>query len=1032
MAAELPRPGVEVIQVFRSVSPTVITPTLPPCCVGVCRQIVDVLSRTATGGTTLNNDALVSLNAGFLAKAAVGDPAVYAGLDGKKLVLSINGAPNLTITFVGTPLTPKQIVAQVLAAFAAASVTAATAAVVGSTKWRLYTVAASESQSIKVISGGSTTDSEVLSAFGLGANKVYAGASGYGRDAVVVATSSFPDPRHNLSQLSIDSASVRAFLFMGGTNGTLTEVHRDRTFLRSAIATPAVLTGTVDLSGIAYGGSGDLNGLTLIFTFNGGSTPLTVTFGAPADLAAALVAINAVISAVATATVNGSSHLVVTTLLTGGTAQILVGAGTANATVGISPGSSLGAPAIKSIDAGTSPSVTPLLQAPGADFTASATAAVVTGTVSIAGGVTNGQTLVVDDGTGPQTLVFSGANNSANTLAAINALFGSAASGLLMATVNGSTHLVLTHSLLGRDSVIVIVGGTALTALGLTAGTTYGNPYPPVVGDDIYVNGSFLGTITQVAPNSNVDQLKIDHQVPINASLGVSYYIVAKNLPATSRPVGDLTLDLNGNAIIKPDFIRDTQGFPITTVQAQVYLAYHAVRQDVSPIARSPGLLRFNDTIALGSQLSPVNADNPLALGLYFALLNAPGVQVTGLGVDAATASAPNGTVEAFARAATFLEGFDVYAIAPLTHDSAVGQLFDTHVTAMSAPEQKGERVVLLNPDAPVSKVDTLVGSGLNGNSTTSSNVFDTGIANLGALLLAKGVSPVGSLLVSDGVYLDVGDGKKYSITSITGSAVTVKTSAFASGDNDDGYYSVTTLPSTLIAQPFAIRIRGALLELTDGTPDKDGIALTYQALAQAYQNRRVWHVIPDQCAATIDGIEQVIDGFYMNAAVAGMIGKLPPQQSFTNYPMTGFTRVIGSNGFLSEKQLNIAAAGGNYIIVQDAQGTPLISRMALTTDMTSIETRTDSITKVVDFAAKFLRRGLKNFIGRFNITQGFLDSLGHVIQGLGGFLVESGVLVGFNLNNIIQDESAPDTVLIDCTLDVPFPCNYIRLTLVV
>jgi len=31
-----------------------------------------------------------------------------------------------------------------------------------------------------------------------------------------------------------------------------------------------------------------------------------------------------------------------------------------------------------------------------------------------------------------------------------------------------------------------------------------------------------------------------------------------------------------------------------------------------------------------------------------------------------------------------------------------------------------------------------------------------------------------------------------------------------------------------------------------------------------------------------------------------------------------------------------------------------------------------------------------------------------------------------------VQDEGAPDTVLIDVTLDVPYPCNYIRLTLVI
>jgi hypothetical protein len=105
---------------------------------------------------------------------------------------------------------------------------------------------------------------------------------------------------------------------------------------------------------------------------------------------------------------------------------------------------------------------------------------------------------------------------------------------------------------------------------------------------------------------------------------------------------------------------------------------------------------------------------------------------------------------------------------------------------------------------------------------------------------------------------------------------------------------------------------------------------------------------------------------------------------------------------------------------------------MALTTDMTSVETRTDSVTKIVDFCAKFLRTSLKNFIGRFNITQGFLDSLGHVIQGVLGFLAESGVLIGSNLNNIVQDTTEPDQVDVDVTLDVPLPCNYIRLTLVI
>jgi hypothetical protein len=125
-------------------------------------------------------------------------------------------------------------------------------------------------------------------------------------------------------------------------------------------------------------------------------------------------------------------------------------------------------------------------------------------------------------------------------------------------------------------------------------------------------------------------------------------------------------------------------------------------------------------------------------------------------------------------------------------------------------------------------------------------------------------------------------------------------------------------------------------------------------------------------------------------------------------------------------------AAGGVYILIQDAQNAPVICRHQLSTDTTSIETRELSITKVVDFTAKFMRAGLRNFIGRSNITQGFLDNLSTIVQGQLNFLVEGGTLIGADINNLIQDADAPDTILIDVTLDVPFPANYIRLTLVI
>ena len=1036
MAAELPRPGVEVIQVFKSTNPTVITPTLVPCIVGVCRQIVDVLSTTATGGSALNTDAYVPLQACFVAKAATGTPKVYSGLDGLKLVLSLNHGPNVTITFTGAVLTPAQIVATVLAALATAHVTAFTAEEMASTfQWRLRSLAGNEFQNILVVGGLGGSDAAVLTAFGLGAQKLFTGSSAYAQSVTPIFEPSYPNPNRNLAQLVIEVDTVRAFLYMG-TGTFLTEISKTQSFLRAAQATHAVRTGTADLTTLVYPtGAGSVDGLVLPLKIDGGAT-LTTTFVTPANAAGILAQINAVIGAVALATLTPTTnHLVITSLSTGLASSVQVLAGTALVLLGLTANTVVGTPAVFSVDDGNGDAVTPILRFPGQDFTAVATAAQITGTVDLTvhPGVDDGLTLILDDGTGPQTLSFLTATSAVLAVGQINGLYGAAAGGRVLATLTGGNLLVLTSTVTGDESTLRVVGGTALTQLGLTASTvaTRGNPFPPRSGDLLYVDGVSYATVTQVAPGGVVTDLKIDRQVLISTSIGASFYIEATGLSTglVGRPTPDLEVDGIGNLLIKNDLLRDTQGLP-HTVQAQIFLAYHALREDVTSRAVSPALLRFSDTVGLGSVLAPISTDNPLALGVYFALLNSPGTQVTALGVDEATGAAPFGTVEAYIRAATFLEGYEVYAIAPLTHDNTVGQVFNTHVTLMSEPANKGERVVLFNPSIPTTKLDTLVASGTNGNSLQASNTFDTGIANLGALLLAKGISPVGPLAVAAGAFLDVGNGKRYSISSISGSIITCKTSAFLPGENDDGFYATTTLSGALIAQAFAFRVRGAALVLPDGSQDKDGTALTLQQMGQGYQNRRFWQVLPDQAAATLGGIEQVIDGFYVAAATAGAIGNQPPQQSFTNFPISGFTRVIHSNDTFTERQLNVMAAGGNYIIVQDAPATPLLARMALTTDMTSLETRTDSITKVVDFVAKFLRRGLKNFIGRFNITQGFLDSLGHVIQGLLGFLAESGTLIGSNLNNIVQDTSAPDTVLVDVTLDVPFPCNYIQLTL--
>jgi hypothetical protein len=502
----------------------------------------------------------------------------------------------------------------------------------------------------------------------------------------------------------------------------------------------------------------------------------------------------------------------------------------------------------------------------------------------------------------------------------------------------------------------------------------------------------------------------------------------------TGRPNPDFWLDISGNVNIEGQIFRNTiTGDPDCPVSSTLYIAYRGLRLDLSPMAASPAMLVVDDTTTLTTVGAPINERNPLILGMYFALLNAPGVSVAGIGVDDVSGTEENGTPIAYTRCAEFLEAQEVYALAPLTHSPTVHQLFATHVSYMSEAEQKGERIVLFNPEIPAEELPVVALSG-TGEVSAVTNTFLCD-DNPATALVANGINPALPLDIDDGVYLEVEVNdvlRRYLVTAVSGVALTLSTT-FLATENVDGFYTTTDLAGPVPNVSYSLQIRGDDLVIVGSTlPDYTEIANTINALALTYANRRAVLVFPDECNAEIGGPTLSLPGFYMCAAIAGMVGQQPPQQPFTNLAVTGFVGVVGSNDTFRESQLDVIAGGGVYIMIQEADGAPIICRHQLTTDVTSIETRELSITKAVDYVAKFMRSGLRNYIGKYNITSQFLDTLGSVVQGQLDFLVQTGVIAGGAINQVIQDTDEPDTVIVDVTLSVHYPCNYIRLTLVV
>jgi hypothetical protein len=1140
MASEqLLQPGVTVIQEFRTVSPTIVTPTLVPCAIAPGFQVVPAMVLNATGNEVLNSQAIASVPAILVADL----PAPYTGMDGLELDVSINNGPTQAFTFsapAGANLDAGQVVDQIEAqspqGFGAYVVD-----VNGTYYVQLRTTATGDGQSLKVLSGSANA------ALGFADDYQAFGVTDYNQTKIRLEQLNFPDPRGIIDELVVDDTTIRAFV---NTGKTLMEFLRTQSFLRNMRDT--TYTSLADISsipstvaGLQFSFQQGQQGATELYTF----PPSPTTYATVADIAVAMQAllpagsqmnITAVgskiqlesragyIKIVAVPTPANSAHtflhfedgdaawtLTVADDGDGDATSPLIVVGQENFPAPAGHASDTGSVAITTelaihnksfqvgLDGGPEQTLTfdagPIVGTADLDVThldgltvhftvnGSSKSALLTtpltindvvaqiniqaGTVvcytSLADGVPSpsGTRLAFQVGGGFAapggviSLTYAGAADDtlfaglgftsyvttptasvvyqtislAEIIALLNATMGAGFAS------NSTNHLKLSSSIYGAESEVRIGLGSANSDLGFVNNyVANGLPFPPKVGDQVFADGVFIGNVSFVAPGGYQTRLKLDRELALDFT-AQAVYIEAMNIPATlpaDRPTPDLVIDPSGAALIKMEVLRDTEGFPLTNVSGALVIAYNALRLDVTPQAKKPSLLTFSDISVLEDTLDPLDLSNPLGLMFYFMMTNAPGISVTGIGVSAVDANDPDGTPAAYVEAFSFLEAQEVYALAPASQNPLVHQAGMAHVLAMSEPDAGGERVILINPKMPTEDLPTLVASGEGDTLSTApaGYWFDTKVASLAADLQAQQINPTGTIPADAGLYLQLAtSAEHYNIAQVSGTRVLIRV-AFAPGENDDDFYSQDTppFPSQLIGVGFTVYVRGTPLVTPTDLPDYDRIAATYQKLGQTYGNRRVVMTAPEKTASILDGVEMEIPGYYINAAIAGMVGQLPPQQGFTNYPIAGFTRVLGSNDVFSRTQMNVGAAGGTYWVVQEAAGAPLTSRMQVTTDLTSIETREFSITRIVDFVAKFMRIGLRNFIGRFNITQPFLDTLSTVVQGQLGFLREAGILVGGDLNNVVQDSSAPDTVLIDVTLDVPYPCNYVRLTLVI
>ena len=388
---------------------------------------------------------------------------------------------------------------------------------------------------------------------------------------------------------------------------------------------------------------------------------------------------------------------------------------------------------------------------------------------------------------------------------------------------------------------------------------------------------------------------------------------------------------------------------------------------------------------------------NPLPFALSLALQNtttqvfAVPIYTDALGSTTITASGQQESTE-HSRAMTILESQEVYGIAPFTTSTPIIQAYTTWVNAQSAATEKHERVVFVSPEITwydaTGAIVAYSASSMD-KATTARNIRDTA-----AVIL---------------------DRRTFYVRP------------------DVAYYSVSNVPVQELRQSTLAKISNtgdivfAKLAAAATITNPDGSTTYYPALTDITDV--VFGVLLNSVNQYLFDVYIPLKGCFLTPSIVGQVAGQNPEQGLTNLPMSGPTLLKFSNDFFSESHLNTMAAGGNYLVVNLAGA--FASRHQLSTNMNSVQERELSITKSVDFVAKYVRNALSGYIGRSLITPGFLSVVGAILNGLGGTLIKNGRINGFTVLSVTQDTVNPDTIRVSIQILPKYPVNYIKIDLI-
>lgn len=372
---------------------------------------------------------------------------------------------------------------------------------------------------------------------------------------------------------------------------------------------------------------------------------------------------------------------------------------------------------------------------------------------------------------------------------------------------------------------------------------------------------------------------------------------------------------------------------------ADVLQTYRALRHDIVGIPT-----KIQGTAQSLETFGPPVVDNPLGLAMFGAASISPTLQVMGVAV-----ASNDTTGHAVALDALTTEE-EPYDLVPLSTSPDVITLYKSHVAAVSAPEERKERTLTFSLAIPTRAIRVDLGDAVSVDVTAGS---PPKIDIAGAAFLTNGTIPGDRIELDDGV----NTGVRQFVVSFVVSETRVEVLSLnpdSLGALADGTYdSVKVVSANYTAQQQA-----------------DILVST----AEAYNDRRLTLVLPDQIFLSPQGTEIEVDGSYAAAHIGALYAINDPGRPLSLEPVPGISRIKGSNSRFTEVQMRQLTSAGILLLEQRSALVSPVIRHEVTTDVSNKKVQQRSFTRVVDALAKSLRKVLNGILGRERMTDEFLN----------------------------------------------------------